>query len=241
MTTINRATWTDDDGSGTTGTILNNARLQGDIYDKVDSALATLDAKDTSQDGLITANGPHSILSAQHPDTTPAGLVAGDLLVATGAPPKLARLAKGTDGAALVLTSGIPAWTPTPIGQWVTYLLSGATLTAATGTFTIPSGQAGFAFAYATIGKIGFVNFALGACTTSAATAWVRVSLPAALMPLLANQNQLGTNYVAALAVNAINIATASGLTFFPNVAQTGTFPAGSGLYLNGTIFFALA
>jgi hypothetical protein len=35
-TTITRATWTDDDGSGTTGTILNNARLQGDVYDKVD-------------------------------------------------------------------------------------------------------------------------------------------------------------------------------------------------------------
>lgn len=36
LTTITRATWTDDDGSGTTGTILNNARLQGDVYDKVD-------------------------------------------------------------------------------------------------------------------------------------------------------------------------------------------------------------
>jgi len=39
-TTIPRATWTDDDGSGTTGTIINNARLQGDVYDKVDAIFA---------------------------------------------------------------------------------------------------------------------------------------------------------------------------------------------------------
>src|SRR5256885_16742321 len=37
---IGRATWTDDDGTGTTGTILNNARLQADIYDKVDAMFA---------------------------------------------------------------------------------------------------------------------------------------------------------------------------------------------------------
>lgn len=36
-TTISRATWTDDDGSGTTGTIVNNARIQADIYDKIDA------------------------------------------------------------------------------------------------------------------------------------------------------------------------------------------------------------
>lgn len=34
--TITRATWTDDDGTGTTGTIINNARLGSDVYDKVD-------------------------------------------------------------------------------------------------------------------------------------------------------------------------------------------------------------
>lgn len=37
---ISRATWTDDDGSGTTGTIINNARLQADVYDKVDAMFA---------------------------------------------------------------------------------------------------------------------------------------------------------------------------------------------------------
>ena len=38
--TISRATWTDDDGSGTTGTIVNNARLQADAYDKIDAMFA---------------------------------------------------------------------------------------------------------------------------------------------------------------------------------------------------------
>ncbi|MGE4056635.1 MAG: hypothetical protein AB7F99_17735 [Vicinamibacterales bacterium] len=38
---IARRTWTDDDGSGTTGTILNNAELQR-LYDDIDAALAAL-------------------------------------------------------------------------------------------------------------------------------------------------------------------------------------------------------
>lgn len=40
-TTISRATWTDDDGSGTTGTIINNARLAADVYDKIDALFAS--------------------------------------------------------------------------------------------------------------------------------------------------------------------------------------------------------
>jgi hypothetical protein len=237
MTTINRATWTDDDGSGTTGTILNNARLQGDIYDKVDGALATLDAKDVSQDSAIAANGPHSILSAQHPDTVPAALVAGDLLVgnATG---KLARLAKGADGSALALASGAPAWTP--MGQWTTYLLSAATLTAVSGTFTLPGGQAGFNYSYTTVGKIALVTLASsGPYTTSAATQAVKISLPAALAPLVASANLLGLIYTTTLTATVVNV-TASGLQFFPNVGQTGTIPAMAGIYLSCSIFFAL-
>lgn len=40
---ITRRTWTDDDGSGTTGTILNNAELQR-LYDDIDAALLALTA-----------------------------------------------------------------------------------------------------------------------------------------------------------------------------------------------------
>lgn len=37
--TITRSTWTDDDGTGLTGTIINNARLQ-EVFDKIDALLA---------------------------------------------------------------------------------------------------------------------------------------------------------------------------------------------------------
>src|SRR5262245_18451981 len=38
--TITRGSWTDDDGSGTTGTIIQNSRLQADVYDKVDQLMS---------------------------------------------------------------------------------------------------------------------------------------------------------------------------------------------------------
>src|SRR4029453_7489784 len=107
MTTINRATWVDDDGSGTTGTIINNARLQGDIYDRIDQGFATLDTKNASQDTSITANGPHTILSTNHTDSVAATLVTGDVLRAD-ATGKLARLPAGTNGQFLSVASGLP-------------------------------------------------------------------------------------------------------------------------------------
>jgi hypothetical protein len=38
--TITRDTWTDDDGTGTFGTVLNNAILQANIYDRIDAMFA---------------------------------------------------------------------------------------------------------------------------------------------------------------------------------------------------------
>lgn len=68
MGTITRSTWTDDDGSGTTGSILNNAELQK-IYDNIDTEVksatnpavttksaidkVTLWAPDFGSDGLL--------------------------------------------------------------------------------------------------------------------------------------------------------------------------------------------
>lgn len=50
-TNITRTTWTDDDGTGTTGSILNNAQLQL-IYDKIDLLIAN----DIAFGGKITGN-----------------------------------------------------------------------------------------------------------------------------------------------------------------------------------------
>jgi hypothetical protein len=58
VSTISRVTWTDDDGSGTTGTILNNARLSGDIYDKVDAMFSGAGAYTTLEfGGGVTVDG----------------------------------------------------------------------------------------------------------------------------------------------------------------------------------------
>lgn len=39
MITITRTAWTDDDGSGTTGTVINNA-VKTELYNQIDAALA---------------------------------------------------------------------------------------------------------------------------------------------------------------------------------------------------------
>jgi hypothetical protein len=193
MTTINRVTWTDDDGSGTTGTIINNARLQGDIYDKVDGALAALDAKDASQDTSITANGPHKILSANHTDSIAATLVAGDVLAAD-ATGKLARLPAGANGTLLGVTSGLPAYNPqvkldaagaifergraASIGDWIDVPFNAANFIAATGTWTMPAGNV-LAYGYSLIGRTMLFNLVVQPSTTSAATASLTVKIPA--------------------------------------------------------------
>jgi hypothetical protein len=50
-TTISRATWTD--GASPTGTVINNARLQADVYDKIDSVLSS----NITFGGLLHAEG----------------------------------------------------------------------------------------------------------------------------------------------------------------------------------------
>jgi hypothetical protein len=53
----------------------------------------------------------HAVLdSSDHSDTLTGTLVAGDILFVNSTP-KLTRLAKGSDGDALLLASGLPAWT----------------------------------------------------------------------------------------------------------------------------------
>lgn len=179
MTTINRATWVDDDGSGATGTILNNARLQGDVYDRIDTALASLDAKDASQDANITAAGPHKILSAQHTDVVPATLATGDLLAAD-ATGKLARLAAGPNGKHLEMVAGLPAWTdpPIPVGVWTDVPYVAGNFTADSGTWTVEAADVQQQ-RYCVVGKSAIVAFGIvsSGITGVAATA-VRIFFP---------------------------------------------------------------
>ncbi len=60
--TITRATWTDDDGTGLTGTVINNARLQGDVYDKIDAMFSGTGSYTTlSCGGDITVTGKATV------------------------------------------------------------------------------------------------------------------------------------------------------------------------------------
>jgi hypothetical protein len=123
MAVITRTPIVDDDGSGTTGTILDNAWKQ-ELYAQIDALAAAL--------GSGGGSGPHTMLSATHTDSLAAALVAGDLL-AVNAAAKLARLPKGADGQILTLASGLPAWAANvaaqEVGAWVNvpYLASNFT------------------------------------------------------------------------------------------------------------------
>jgi aryl-phospho-beta-D-glucosidase BglC (GH1 family) len=76
---ITRATWTDDDGTGTTGTIINNARLQADVYDKIDAMFAGAGSYATFEfGGGMKCNG---LLAAQSTKTGTYGIAATDEVI----------------------------------------------------------------------------------------------------------------------------------------------------------------
>ena len=54
---IQRTHWQDDDGTGTTGTVLNDAEKQR-LYDQIDEALATVDAGQVSRAPIYHADLP---------------------------------------------------------------------------------------------------------------------------------------------------------------------------------------
>jgi hypothetical protein len=63
------------------------------------------------------STGPHALLSASHPDTTPAGPTRGDVLVARGVSPTWSVLAKGASGKILTMGADEPDWNdPAPGG-----------------------------------------------------------------------------------------------------------------------------
>ena len=77
------------------------------------NASLTVDAQGRLTSASSGTGGDHTILSATHTDTTPAALVAGDLLIAdAAAPPKLTRLAAGGVTGMVVMRrgAGIPAY-----------------------------------------------------------------------------------------------------------------------------------
>ena len=113
-----------------------------------------------------TAGGgtTHQVLSATHTDTSPATLVAGDLLAANGSG-ALARVPIGTAGQVLTVTAGAPAWAAA--GG------AGASPGGASGDLQTNNGSGGFGAFAGTSCAAGQVVTGIGAggaltCTTPA-------------------------------------------------------------------------
>jgi hypothetical protein len=108
---------------------------KGDIlYSSATNTLSKLAVGSTGQFLTVTAglpvwtsstSSPHSLLSTNHPDATPATLVRGDIIIGSGSTPYWTRLAIGTTGQ--VLHAGTePSWSLVNLAADVTGTLPAA-------------------------------------------------------------------------------------------------------------------
>lgn len=95
----------DGDVSGTSG-----ATVVESIQGVGVSSTAPTTGKVLTYDGAQWAAATHNVLSATHTDATAATAVRGDIITAQGSSPKWTRLAKGTQGQALIMGANEPAW-----------------------------------------------------------------------------------------------------------------------------------
>lgn len=84
-TTITRASWTDDDGTGTTGTVISNTRLQNDIYAKIDELFAGSGSYTSFDLGGDLTVADQAIVGSTSLSNTAKFAVQGNLPAPTGA------------------------------------------------------------------------------------------------------------------------------------------------------------
>ena len=159
--------------SATHGDTLTASCVAGDVIFANATPKWTRLPKGSDGDVLTLASGlpswaapgggtTHVLLSATHTDTLADTVIAGDILIGN-ATPKWARLAKSTDGKALVLASGLPAWTSlasSHISDWGTYI-NQAVLSSSSPTFvnlTITSFASNWTNAGRTVADLGIVT-----------------------------------------------------------------------------------
>jgi hypothetical protein len=150
---ITRATWTDDDGTGTTGTLLNDARLQADVYDPVDAVItygcrAYHDTTQSISNAAFNAvsfnsedydtGGFHSTAVNTSRFTVPAGaggtyLIIGHVVfAANGTGQRGLTIGKNGGGATI---NGVSAFKSSPSGTYVTMVNIMAVLVLAAGDY----------------------------------------------------------------------------------------------------------
>jgi hypothetical protein len=171
---ITRTPIQDDDGSGTTGTVLDNAWKQ-ELYGQIDALAASL---------ASAAAGPHTILSTTHTDTIAAALVAGDVLAASGSPVKLRRVPVGTAGQVLSVAAGVPVWADPPAGggPWTPNPYAATDYGAVGGgTWTVDAGD--MQYTYYVSGKVMIVSLRLLSTTIAGTVTSLTLKLPAGYTP----------------------------------------------------------
>jgi hypothetical protein len=149
VTALNRVTWIDDDGSGTTGTILNNAVLQGHVYDPVDQALAALDAVDVGlADPKYWVVSGHAALTNERVMSA----LANGYVKSTGGEPSTVAVIPVADGGTGATTAanartnlGIGTVGPLNLNGDATTFLNGA------GAWSVPQGVPSGAMIFMTV------------------------------------------------------------------------------------------
>ncbi len=115
----------------------------------------------------------HNLLSATHGDTVAQGASRGSVIIGDSTP-AWNELTVGAIHTHLITDGTDVAWNTMP---WVAVTHDGAAFTAATGAWTVASGDQ-ITFAYRRIGKTMIVAFRILASTTSLATASVSIRIP---------------------------------------------------------------
>jgi hypothetical protein len=209
---ITRTAITDDNGTGTTGTILNNTWKQ-ELYDQIDAVVDVLDAdiaaiNTTSLNASNLTSG--TVPNARFPSTLPA--VSGASLTNLNA----SNLASGT----------VPDARISGAGAWTAVAHSAGNFTSSSGSWTVASGDQG-TFAYTKFGKTMTVSFILTSTSVSGTPVSLQITIPGSFtanrtmrVPVHARDNSASVHEIAAAEV----IAGQTKIYIYREQSATGTW-----------------
>lgn len=161
--TITRTAWIDDDGSGTTGTVINNSEKTA-LYNQIDGALAKVaglaDSNTFTQDQTITKAIPRLIMvdTAQPVDTRRFQVAVANQVLSVFALNDAATVVASTPltltraGSAVIGADIYEKGRATPMGHWVNVPYSAGNFASNTGLWTVEAADVGIN-QYTLIGK----------------------------------------------------------------------------------------
>ena len=181
MATITRTPWIDDDGTGTTGTVLNNA-VKTELYNQIDELAGKIEGADTTEAFAAQhdpATGAHKAITGASVNVTGDVIVAG-VLTAPDGEVNLAGYFTAT--ANIRGANFLEANRATPVGHWqdVPYNAADFWTNAGTGTWTVPVGAV-VVNRYALIGRTLLWNLYVNNTTLTVAASVLNIRMPGGL------------------------------------------------------------